>query len=69
MEMDRPLHIPYNENSMVVDMDRLLHMPSNSKPHLSSAASENFRSACLNVMLAGLDLKSSTKETAFPNTN
>ena len=47
MDMDRPLHIPYNENSMVVDMDRSLHMPSNSKPHLSSAASENFRSACL----------------------
>ena len=32
---------------MVVDMDRSLHMASNSKPHLSSAASENFRSACL----------------------
>ena len=31
---------------MGMDMDRPLHMPSNFKPLLSSAASENFRSAC-----------------------
>ena len=47
MDMDGPLHIPYNENSIGMDMDGPLHMPSNFKPGLSSAASENFRSACL----------------------
>ena len=31
---------------MGMDMDRPLHIPSNFKPFLTSAASENFRSAC-----------------------
>ena len=34
MDMDRPLQIPSNENSMGMDMDRPLNMPSYLKHDL-----------------------------------